>query len=166
MVQVEQNLSVIKAEGGAKTDKMVPLGDMQMLVNPKEEWQQVFNDAWRLERDYFYDSSMHGVNWVQVKQRYQKMLDGAATRNDVDFIIGEMLGELNASHTYHGVAPTEIAKKLSIGYIGANWQADGNYYKISKIIRGAPWDAEAHSPLDMPGIEMPADHQCRRVGEP
>lgn len=154
LVQVGNDLAVIKVSEGADADKKVPLGDMQMNVNPREEWQAVFNDAWRIERDYFYDSAMHGVNWLQVKQRYQKMLDDAATRYDIDFIIGEMLGELNASHTYHGVEPTERTKHVAVGYLGVNWQADGNYYKIEKIIKAAPWDGEVRSPLDKPGINI------------
>ena len=63
-----------------------------------------------LERDYFYDANMHGVDWNKVKERYTKMLNGAMTREEVDFIIGEMIGELNASHTYHGGGDVEEEK--------------------------------------------------------
>jgi tricorn protease len=111
-------------------------------VNPASEWNQIFTDAWRLERDYFYDEGMHGVDWNKVKTNYAAMLKGAVTREDVDFIIGEMIGELNASHTYHGGGDMENAKREQVGYLGVDWQADGDYYKIRKIIRGASWDAE------------------------
>ena len=78
-----------------------------MMVDPMAEWKEIFTDAWRMERDYFYDPNMHGVNWNTVKERYSKMLEGAITREEVDFIIGEMIGELNASHTYHGGGDVE-----------------------------------------------------------
>ncbi len=127
---------------------------MKMMVDPVQEWKQIFNDAWRLERDYFYDASMHGVDWNLVKERYAKMLEGAITREEVNFMIGEMMGELNSSHTYHGGGDLEDEAKENVGYLGVDWEAEGNYYKIKKIIRGAPWDAEEHSALDEPGVDI------------
>ena len=97
---------------------------------------------------------MHGVNWKLVKERYLKMLKGAMTREEVDFVIGEMIGELNSSHTYHGGGDMEMPKNKSVGYLGVDWEADGDYYKIKKIIRGAAWDAEVHSSLDVPGVNI------------
>lgn len=146
--------AVISPGEGAKFEKPLHLGEMQMTVNPMEEWKQIFNDAWRIERDYFYDANMHGVNWPLMKSRYMKMLEGALTREDVDFIIGEMIGELNSSHTYHGGGDMEKIKFEQTGYIGVNWQAAGEYYKIKKIIHGASWDAEVRSPLDMAGVDI------------
>ena len=80
------------------------------------------------------------------------MLKDAVTREEVDFIIGEMIGELNASHTYHGGGDMERSPVKPVGYLGINWEADGNFFKIKKIIRGASWDASLKSPLDEPGI--------------
>ena len=73
------------------------------------------------------------------------------SREEANFIIGEMIGELNASHTYQGGGDIEAAKNKAVGYLGVDWQADGNNYKIKKIIRGAPWDAEVRSALDQAG---------------
>lgn len=146
--------AVVSPQEGQKFEKPLRVSEMQMLVDPWQEWKQIFNDVWRFERDYFYDASMHGVDWNQVKERYTKMLNGAMTREEVDFIIGEMIGELNASHTYHGGGDMEVAKTKAVGYLGVDWQADGDYYKIKKIIRGAPWDAEVRSSLDMPGVNI------------
>ncbi len=146
--------AVIAPDEGTRFDKPLRLNEMQMTVDPKQEWKQIFTDAWRIERDYFYDANMHGVNWQQVRERYGKMLESAVTREDVDFIIGEMIGELNASHTYHFGGDFEKIKTDPVGYIGVNWEASGNYYKIKKIIHGASWDAEVHSPLDMAGGDI------------
>lgn len=147
-------MAVIAPDEGAKFDKPLRLNEMQMMVDPMEEWKQIFTDAWRIERDYFYDGNMHGVNWPQVKDRYLKMLEGAMTREEVDFIIGEMIGELNSSHTYHSGGDFENTKTIPTGYIGVNWEAAGGFYKIKKIIHGAAWDAEVHSPLDKAGADI------------
>ena len=147
-------LAVTTPDEGAKFDKPLRLNEMQMTVDPMQEWKQIFTDVWRIERDYFYDANMHGVNWVQVKDRYMKMLEGAMTREEVDFVIGEMIGELNSSHTYHSGGDFERVRSESTGYIGVNWEAVGGFYKIKKIIHGAAWDAEVHSPLDKAGGDI------------
>ena len=145
---------IIAADEGQKLEKPLRTSEMQAWVDPRKEWKQIVTDAWRLERDFFYDPGMHGVDWNKVKERYLKMLEGAVTREEVNFIIGEMIGELNASHTYHGGGVEEIPKRASVGYLGVDWEVDGEHYKIKKIIKGAPWDAEVHSPLDQPGVTI------------
>src|SRR5205814_1295331 len=103
-------LAVIGTGEGQKFEKPLHTSEMKMMINPEEEWKQLFTDAWRLERDYFYDAKMHGVDWNAMRTRYGKMLDGALTREEADFVIGEMIGELNASHTYHGGGDMEKTK--------------------------------------------------------
>lgn len=154
LVGRQNSYAVINAAEGAKFEKPLRINEMQMMVNPVEEWKQIFMDAWRFERDYFYDAGMHGVNWVATKDRYLKMLDGALTREEADFVIGEMIGELNASHTYHGGGDVERPKSQNVGYLGVDWQADGDYYKLKKILRGASWDAEVRSPFDVAGVNI------------
>jgi tricorn protease len=148
------NYAVIKPEENQKFEKQLRLSEMQALVNPMDEWKQIFNDAWRFERDYFYDAGMHGVDWKAVKDQYLKMMEGATTREEANFIIGEMIGELNASHTYQGGGDTEVAKSKPVGYLGVDWEAVGDHYKIKNIIRGAPWDVEVKSALDQGGVNI------------
>jgi len=145
---------IVKPEENQKTDKKLRVSEMQLLVNPKEEWKQIVVDAWRLERDYFYDPTMHGVNWNAVKDQYLKILSGVLTREEVNYVLGEMIGELNASHTYKGGGDEETTAQVGVGYLGIDWQADGQFYKVRKIIRAAPWDAEVRSPLDLPGVDI------------
>ena len=155
LVSSSGRYSIIDAKESSKIDKSLRVEEMAMQVNPREEWKQIFNEAWRLNRDYFYDETMHGVNWNSVKNRYAKMLDGAVTREDVNFIIGEMIGELNASHTYQGGGDLERSKRTNVGYLGVNWEADGKHYKVKRIVKGAPWDAEVKSPLNISGVNIP-----------
>jgi len=148
----DNSWAIVKGEENQKFEKPLRIAEMKMLVDPVQEWQQIFNDAWRLERDFFYDSTMHGVDWNLVKERYSKMMKGAMTREEVDFIIGEMIGELSSSHTYHGGGDLETEKHSTVGYLGVNWEAEGSFYKVKQIIRGASWDAESRSSLDQPGV--------------
>ena len=145
---------VVAPEEGAKFDKPIHLNEMMLQVGPMEEWKQLFIDTWRFERDYFYDPNMHGINWLVVKDRYLKMIAGAMSREETDFIIGEMIGELNASHTYHSGGDLEKEKLQPTGYLGINWEASGNYYTIKTILKAAPWDAEVRSTLDAPGLTI------------
>jgi len=147
-------MAIIKPEENQKFEKPIRINEMEMTIEPMKEWRQLLIDAWRLERDYFYDGDMHGVNWEQVKQRYLKMLEGVTTREELNFILGEMIGELNASHTYNGGGDEEQAIRKNVGYLGINWQAEGNFYKIKNIIRAADWDAEIRSPLDAVGLQI------------
>lgn len=155
LVRRGNDFDIIKPDADQKFEKPIRINEMEMMVDPVAEWKELFNDAWRLERDYFYDPNMHGVNWNTVKIRYEKMLEGAITREEVDFIIGEMIGELNASHTYHGGGDVEKQDNKAVGYLGIDWEAAGNLYKVKTIIRGAAWDYGERSPLDQPGIDIP-----------
>lgn len=155
LVNAGGKYAVIPVSENAKIDKTVPVAEMVMQIDPKQEWKQMFNDVWRLERDYFYDANMHGVNWAGVKEKYGKLLESALTREDVNYLIGEMIGELNSSHTYQSGGDLERQRKTNVGYLGINWEADADYYKVGKIIRAGIWDAEVHSPLDISGVNIP-----------
>ncbi|MCC6461578.1 MAG: PD40 domain-containing protein [Saprospiraceae bacterium] len=154
LVLKKEKLSVIKPEPEQKTEKQVPLDKLEMQLVPRDEWQQIFTDVWRLERDYFYDASMHGVDWPAMRQRYGALVPKAASRTDLNFLIGELIGELNASHTYRGGGDIEAARQKGTGYLGIDWALENGYFRIKKIIRGAPWDTEVRSPLDEPGLRV------------
>lgn len=144
--------AVLDPSEGAKFEKPINMKSMIATLDPQAEWKQIFMDAWRIQRDFFYDKGMHGVDWEGMKNRYLKVLEGAANRNDLSFILGELIGELNASHTYYGGGDVEGEKSKNVGYLGVDWKSNGKYYQVAKIIRGASWDAEVRSPLDKPGV--------------
>lgn len=154
MVLQKEKLAVLEIKEDQKIDKTVPTQSMSMTVIPQEEWKQIFNDVWRFERDYFYDPNMHGVDWNEMKIRYGKLIDQSNSRDDVNIVIGDLIAELNASHTYNGGGDIAEAKSMNVGYLGADVQIENGYYRIVKIIAGAPWDAEVRSPLVKPGIDI------------
>jgi tricorn protease len=127
---------------------------MEATVDPRAEWRQLFTDAWRLERDFFYDPEMHGVDWNAMREQYGRLLEDAVTRWDVNFVIGELIAELNASHTYRGGGDLESSQRRGVGLLGVDWSLENGAYRIEKIIDGAPWDAEVRSPLAHPGVDV------------
>lgn len=144
--------SIIDVKEGQNLNKRLETGGFETLIDPPGEWRQIFMDAWRLERDLFYDPGLHGVNWNLMRERYGKLLEDAVTRWDVNYILGELLGELNASHTYRNGGDTERAPERSVGYLGCDFVLTNGAYRIERIIRAAPWDIEPRSPLAQPGL--------------
>ena len=139
-----------------KFEKPMATGDMEAPVDPRAEWRQMFADVFRFERDFFYDPGMHGVDWPGLRARYGKLLDDAVTRWDVNFIIGEFIGELNSSHTYKGGGDLEQVPHRSVGMLGADWELANGAYRIKDVVRGGAWDAAVRSPLDEPGVNVKA----------
>jgi tricorn protease len=154
LVAVNRKAAVIGIKENQKIKKWLNLDDMKAEIVPKEEWKQIFTEAWRLQRDYFYDKNMHGVDWNNVRKQYEVLLNDAVTRWDVNFVIGELIGELNASHSYRGGGDNERAKFESVGYLGIDWETANGFYRIKKIIKGAKWDNDVRSPLAEPGIKV------------
>ncbi|MFD2035074.1 PDZ domain-containing protein [Belliella marina] len=154
LVSSRGQLAVIDPAPGQKLDKPVPTKDMMISVVPAEEWKQIFNEVWRLERDYFYDPTMHGVDWESMKTKYGALVAQANSRRDVNNIIGNLIAELNASHTYVSGGSMESASSINVGYLGADFSFENNAYRIKKIVAGAPWDLEVRSPLQKPGVDV------------
>jgi tricorn protease len=137
-------------------EKALRTSELETTVDPKAEWNQMFADAFRFERDFFYDPGMHGVDWPGLRQRYQALIDAAVTRWDVNFVLGEFMGELNASHTYRGGGDLEKSDERGVGVLGVDWVLENGAYRIAHIAEGASWDADARSPLRDPGVNVKA----------
>ncbi len=155
MIVISNDKVVIVDVGpGQKMDKPLATSSMEMTVDPAEEWRQIFNDAWRIERDYFYDPNMHGVDWGALRERYGSLLDDVITRWDLNFVIGELIAELNTSHSYRGGGDVERGEQRGVGLLGVDWELAGGAYRIARIITAAPWDTEVRSPLAEPGVDV------------
>lgn len=144
------------AAGGGKAQDVSTSG-MRALISPRDEWKQIFADAWRLQRDFFYDPNMHGVDWNRIRTHYAAILDDAANREDVQFIIGEMISELNIGHAYvQNPGDVDPGPSVNVGLLGCDFElvkpdggggADKPAYRISRIVDGGEWDSDARSPL-------------------
>lgn len=154
LVSNEGKYAIVDVAAGQKFDKPLATAGLTLTVDPRAEWQQLFNDAWRMERDFFYDPHMHGVDWNAVRVSYQKLIDASVTRWDVDWVIGEMIGELSSSHTYHGPGDVQQPGRRGVGMLGVDWALENGAYRITHIVNGAPWDDEVRSPLAEPGVNV------------
>ncbi|MCB0664777.1 MAG: PD40 domain-containing protein [Saprospiraceae bacterium] len=154
VAQSPSSIGIVDVAPDQKLENKLALNEMELSVDPREEWKQIFNDAWRFERDFFYDKSMHGVDWTGLRTQYGNLIQYAMNRDDVNFIIGELIAELNASHTYRGGGDQESPEHKSVGYLGVDWAVDQGQFKVKHIVRGADWDNEVRSPLDMPGVDV------------
>src|SRR5207248_3013997 len=94
--------AILDIKPAQKVERQLATADLETTVDPRAEWKQIFTDAWRMERDYFYDPNMHGVDWPAMRRHYGALVEQASTREDVNWILGELIGELNSSHTYRG----------------------------------------------------------------
>ncbi|RYZ55895.1 MAG: hypothetical protein EOO14_12760, partial [Chitinophagaceae bacterium] len=149
-----KGFGLVKPAPDQKLDKLLRTTEMEMVLQPKEEWKQIFNDTWRRYRDFFYDPGMHQVDWNAMRKSYSALLDDAITRWDVLNIQQEMISELSAGHTYAGGGDVEQAKNRTHGLLGIDWAQDNGAYKVGRIVRGGKWDHEVRSPFDITGIRV------------
>jgi tricorn protease len=154
----EGKWGVIDIKENAKLEKPMRTGEMEAVVDPAAEWKQMFTDAYRFQRDFFYDPNLHGVDWKGLRDSYAKMIDASVTRWDVNFVLGEFIGELNASHTYNGGGDVESAPSRGVGMLGVDWELSQGAYRIKSIVNGGPWDADVRSPLAQPGVDVKPGH--------
>jgi tricorn protease len=147
LVRSEGKTGVIDAKADQKIEDQIVTSPMTVLIQPREEWEQIFNDAWRFMRDFFYDPNMHQVDWKAVRKQYESMLADCASRRDVGYVISEMISEVNASHTYYGGGDVEHGPSQPVGYLGADFELENGFYKISKFYEGGVWDTDARSVL-------------------
>jgi tricorn protease len=155
LYHAQQSFGIVDAAAGKKVgDGKIETGGLEIKVDPEAEWAQEYNEAWRLERDFFYDPNMHGVDWAAMKERYAPLLKSVAHREDLNYIIGELISELNTSHTYIGGGDQPPYSRITVGMLGCDYELNqgAGRYKISKIFTGRNWDKKCTAPLAQPGI--------------
>ncbi len=130
------------------------LSGMQVKIDPREEWRQIYHEAWRIERDFYWDPNMTGHNWQKLGERYEALLPWVAHRSDLNYLIGELIAELSTSHTYVGGGEQPKKPHVSVGMLGADYEADGGFYRITKIYPGENWNDATRSPLNEPGLKV------------
>ncbi len=130
------------------------LDDMELRVDPTVEWQQMYVDGWRILRDWFYDPNMHGQDWEAVRDKYAPLVEHVAHRADLDYIFGEIAGEMNAGHIYVQSGDQPSVERRAGGLLGAEVEREGDAYRIVKIFKGEAWQSAFYSPLAAPGVNV------------
>jgi len=137
----------------AKLEKL-ETASMTVDVDPRAEWGELFHDSWRMMRDFFYDPNMHHVDWKAVGDQYAAMLADCASREDLSYVIREMISELNVGHAYYSGGDVGDEPHESVGLLGCDFARVDGAYQIVKIHEGAAWDADARGPLSQPGVDV------------
>ena len=139
------------------SDSQISLKDWKFPITPREEWRQLYTDAWRMERDYFYDKNMHGVDWDAMYTKYLPLVDRVTTREELSDLIGRFVGELSALHTsVRGGDTREDPTDISVASLGAVFSRDekSGGFTIEKIYRADPDYPNEKSPLDDPYLDI------------
>ena len=132
------------------------LSRASVLVEPRDEWAQMYHEAWRMQGEQFWDPAMSGVDWNLVRERYAKLLPLVRTRGELSDVLWEMLGELGTSHAYEIGGDHRLPPQYRRGFLGADlvWSEKAAGYEIVKIYRGDSWNREIDSPLAEPGLAV------------
>jgi len=130
------------------------LDGMEVRVDPRSEWKQMYNEVWRIERDFFYDPNLHGVNLADYKAKYAAFLDGVSSRAELNYLFEEMLGELTVGHLFVRGGDMPEVKKLKGGLLGADYSIDHNRYRFARVFSGENWNPDARAPLTQPGVNV------------
>jgi len=143
------------ADLGKKSEEgPLNFGAIKVKINPREEWNNIFDEAWRVNRDYFYDPGMHGVDWDAMKQKYKVFLPHVTCRGDLYRMMQWMFSELGVGHHRFGSRGDRLNSpdRISGGLLGADYQEKDNRYQLQKIYGGLNWTPDLRSPLTEPGV--------------
>jgi len=143
-------------KGKPDLSETLPLGGLQVTLDRKAEWRQIFNECWRQMRDFFYAPNMHGVDWAAVHRKYEPLVDSVNSRADLTYIIGEMIAELSAGHAYVGGGDIARPQRVQTGLLGAELARDpsSKFYRIKRILKGQNWNPSLVSPLTQIGVDV------------
>jgi len=151
-----QTYGIAPIQPGQKVDAtQVDLSSLELEIDPRAEWHQEYVDAWRILRDWFYSAGMNGVDWQDKREQYEPLVDFLAHRSDLDYILGELGGELSAGHVY--VQPNDDwqVPRQENALLGADLAADpSGYFRVEKIFPGENWHDDFRSPLTEPGVDV------------
>ena len=135
-------------EGKIKTE------DIEVYVDPKAEWQQMYREAWRIQRDFFYDPNYHGLDLKAAAKKYEPYLNALTHRADLSYLFQEMFGELTVGHLYVQGGDMPDPKRVPGGLLGANYAIENGRYRFAKIFDGENWNPQLRAPLTQPGVNV------------
>jgi len=133
---------------------MLKVGDMEVAVDPKAEWRQMYEEAWRIQRDFLYDPNLHGLDYAATKKKYEPWLNAVGHRADLNYLFDEMLNNIGVGH--HFVRGGEIPRPNFVpgGLLGADYKIENGRYRFAHVYSGENWNPNLRSPLTQPGVEV------------
>ena len=130
------------------------LDTMEVYVEPKAMWKQIYEETWRIERDFFYDPHFHGLDLDKVKAKYEPYLAGIASRSELTYLFDEALGEMTVGHMFVGGGDTPEPKPVKGGLLGADYTRENGRYRVARVYDGENWNPELQAPLTQPGVNV------------
>ncbi|HXH06970.1 MAG TPA: PDZ domain-containing protein [Vicinamibacterales bacterium] len=149
-------------------DGVIDVGRLEMWVDPRVEWAQIFRETWRIQREFFYDAQMHGADWNAVYQKYAAWLPYVNHRADLGYLIATVGGELAVGHSYLlGTGDQPQAEPVNVGLLGADFAIENGRYRITRIYTGENWNPDLRAPLSEPGVQVAeGDYLLEVNGQP
>ncbi len=145
-------------EGKIKTDQA------EVYVDPRAEWNQMYRETWRIERDFFYDPNHHGLDLQATARKYEPYLQALVHRADLNYLFQEMLGELSVGHLYVGGGDVPDPKRVPGGLLGADYRIENGRYRFARVYNGENWNPQLRAPLTQPGVNVVAGEYLIAVG--
>jgi len=142
--------------GGAGGRNILKVGEMEVYVDPQVEWKQMYNEAWRHQRDFFYDPGYHGLDLEYAKKMYQPYLASVAHRSDLNYLFAEMLNQLVIGHMFLGGGDIQRPNFVPGGLLGCDYKVENGRYRFAKIYNGENWNPQLRAPLTQPGVNVKA----------
>ncbi len=142
------------ASGGVGGGDALKTDTIEVRVNPRAEWRQMFHEVWRIEREFFYDPGFHGLDLAAAEQKYAPYVDGLLSRADLNYLFREMLGELTVGHTYISGGEMPEVKRIQTGLLGADFVVDRGRYRFARVYNGENWNPQLRAPLTQPGVNV------------
>ncbi|MBV1900300.1 MAG: PDZ domain-containing protein, partial [Kordiimonadaceae bacterium] len=152
IVQTPGNKLLVGNAAKSIDAKPVKTAGVKSFITPREEWAQIFDDVWRMEKQYFYAENMHGLDWDAVYTKYQPLVAHVATRRELNRVLVEMIGELQVGHNRVGGGDMYTDKPVAIGLLGADLRVENGTYRIKRVYSGEKWNPFLKAPLAIPGI--------------
>ena len=144
---------VADAKPNAKPDHL-NLSDLRVRVVPREEWAQMYRDAWRIERAFFYNPTFDGLDIAAAEKEFANYLPGIASRDDLSFLFSEMMSYLSVGHMFIRGGYEPKMEEITVGLLGADYRIEHGRYRIAHILRGARWYPGVYAPLAQPGLKV------------
>ncbi len=143
-------------KGPIAIETKLDLSGMEVALDLRQEWDQIYEECWRQMKEFFYAPNMHGVDWDALRLRYKPLAAAANHRADLTYVLGELIGELSSGHTYVGGGEMPAPPKVKVGQLGAKLERDAKtgFYRIAKILKGQNWDRGLRSPLTEIGVNV------------
>jgi tricorn protease len=132
------------------------LDSLEAYVDPKAEWEHMYHQVWRGERDFFYDPGLHGLNREAIEKRYEPYLANISTRDDLNYLFEEMLGEMTVGHMFIGGGDRPEVKRVRGGLLGADYTVENGRYRFARVYNGENWNPRLTAPLTQPGVNVMA----------